>query len=68
MVRGKAKADAQAKKQAKMEKLKKGGSQLEHRVAKAICPVCKATMANANDLKTHFESKHPKLPLPEECA
>lgn len=66
MVRGKAKADAQAKNQAKAERSKKAGTQLVHRIAKAICPICKASMANPNDLRSHFESKHPKSELPQD--
>ena len=30
------------------------------------CPVCKSQMPDPKTYKQHFESKHPKQPLPEE--
>ncbi|PIN06521.1 hypothetical protein CDL12_20922 [Handroanthus impetiginosus] len=38
------------------------GSQLEARAVglKVICPICKAQLANQNQLVDHYGSKHPK--------
>jgi hypothetical protein len=48
MVRGAAKAQAQAKNQKKSEAAKGGDSQLKHRAAalQFICPMCKVLMPN----------------------
>jgi hypothetical protein len=70
MVRGNAKAKAQeknAKKQAEKTTAKSTlGKTNESLVLK--CSVCMAMMKNAKQLKDHFESKHPKAPLPAECG
>ena len=69
MVRGNAKAKAQeknAKKQAEKTTAKSSlGKTNESLVLK--CSVCMAMMKSAKQLKGHFESKHPKAPLPAEC-
>ena len=69
MVRGNAKAKAQeknAKKQAEKTTAKSTlGKTNESLVLK--CSVCMAMVKNAKQLKVHFESKHPKAPLPAEC-
>jgi hypothetical protein len=33
-----------------------------------ICAVCKQGMPNIGALRSHFENKHPKSPLPPELA
>ena len=71
MVRGNAKALAQAKNLAKKDAAKTAKSDLKLRGAalKATCPICKANMINHHQLKAHYESKHPKEtcpPPPEE--
>ncbi|PWN89791.1 hypothetical protein FA10DRAFT_285509 [Acaromyces ingoldii] len=68
MVRGAAKAQAQAKNAAKQEAAKGGKSQLKDRekALKFICPQCKAPSPHYNTLKTHMESKHPKADVPPE--
>jgi len=71
MVRGNAKALAQAKNLAKKDAAKTAKSDLKLRGAalKATCPICKANMINHHQLIAHYESKHPKEtcpPPPEE--
>ncbi|KAL9259520.1 Zinc finger protein 706-like protein [Drosera capensis] len=60
MTRGKQKIEAQRKNAEKNQKSK--GSQLEARAVglKVTCQVCKASLANSNQLNDHFASKHPK--------
>ncbi|KAL3818383.1 hypothetical protein ACJIZ3_004288 [Penstemon smallii] len=60
MTRGKQKIEAQKKNAEKNQKGK--GSQLEARAVglKVICPICKAQLANHNQLVDHYSSKHPK--------
>ncbi|XP_071853777.1 zinc finger protein 706-like [Apostichopus japonicus] len=68
MARGQQKIQAQQKNQLKNKK-KKGGSDQKASALKALvytCTVCKTQMPDTKTYKQHFESKHPKLPLPEE--
>lgn len=64
MTRGKQKLEAQKKNAANNQKAK--GSQFEARAAalKTICPICKSSLANHNQLVDHYGSKHPKEPPP----
>ena len=58
-----------AKKQAGQKK-KQGHDQKAAARAALIytCPVCKTQMPDPKTFKQHFESKHPKTPLPPELA
>ncbi|GFY96723.1 Zinc finger protein [Actinidia chinensis var. chinensis] len=60
MTRGKQKIEAQKRNAEKNQKAK--GSQLEARAValKVSCPICKAQLANQNQLADHYSSKHPK--------
>lgn len=66
MVRGNAKALAQAKNEKKAASKKEAKSDLKARGAalKVECGICKAPMINYHQLKQHYESKHPKDPIP----
>ncbi|BGO94127.1 hypothetical protein NBRC10512v2_002599 [Rhodotorula toruloides] len=66
MARGLQKIEAQQKAQAK--KNAGGKSNLKARAAafKIVCPSCKLPLSDYKNFKEHFESKHPKLPLPTE--
>jgi hypothetical protein len=66
MVRGNQKAMAQAKNLAKKDAQKAPKSDLKLRAAalKVVCPLCKAQMINHVQLKTHYDSKHPKDTCP----
>ncbi|GAB2235470.1 hypothetical protein Droror1_Dr00025895 [Drosera rotundifolia] len=68
MTRGKQKIEAQRKNAEKNQKSK--GSQLEARAVglKVTCPVCKASLANSNQLNGHFASKHPKETPPSNSS
>ena len=71
MARGQQKIQAQQKNAAKQAKLKKGQSHESQKEAakKALvysCPVCRSQMPDPKTYKQHFESKHPKQPLPPE--
>ena len=71
MVRGVGKAQAQkrAAKKAAKQKKSKGGKEAKADRKKALkftCPVCKTECTNPKMGKVHYESKHSKLPLPEE--
>ena len=70
MVRGNAKALAQAKNQAKKANKKEAKSDLGARAAalKTTCPICKSPMINYKQLQAHYESKHPKDTCPPEGA
>jgi ribosomal protein L44E len=68
MARGQQKIQAQQKNAEKMAKMKKGTSQ-KASAAKALtytCTICKTQMPDPKTYKQHFESKHPKSPLPPE--
>nr|NP_001041452.1 zinc finger protein Ci-ZF(C2H2)-144 [Ciona intestinalis]FAA00202.1 TPA: zinc finger protein [Ciona intestinalis] len=67
MARGHQKIQSQKKNQEKQAKLK---NKTDHKsAAKAAlihtCPVCRSQMPDPKTFKQHFESKHPKSPLPE---
>ncbi|KAI5063323.1 hypothetical protein GOP47_0021870 [Adiantum capillus-veneris] len=64
MTRGKQKIEAQKRNAERNQKPK--GSQLEARAAalKTVCPICKAQLANYNQLSDHYASKHPKETAP----
>ncbi|CAH7677118.1 At2g23090 like protein [Phakopsora pachyrhizi] len=66
MVRGHAKAQAQARNAAKQGNKK--GSQLEAQqaVTKVGCPICKVPTPSYKLLTTHYDSKHPKETVPAE--
>ena len=69
MARGQQKIQAQQKAAAKQAKAKKGGQGQKAAAQKALihtCPVCKSQMPDPKTFKQHFESKHPKQPLPAE--
>ncbi len=70
MARGQQKIQSQQKAAAKQAKLKKGGGPDQKVAAKKAlvftCPVCRSQMPDPKTFKQHFESKHPKQPLPEE--
>ncbi|KAG5541182.1 hypothetical protein RHGRI_021141 [Rhododendron griersonianum] len=60
MTRGKQKIEAQRRNEEKNQKSK--GSQFEARAValKVSCPICKAQLANQNQLVDHYASKHPR--------
>ncbi|KAK3183453.1 hypothetical protein Dsin_030739 [Dipteronia sinensis] len=68
MTRGKQKIEAQKKNAEKNQKSK--GSQFEARAValKVSCPICKAQLANQNQLNDHYSSKHPKENAPAESS
>lgn len=70
MARGQQKIQAQQKNAAKKSASKKS---TDHKAAamKALvftCPVCRSQMPDPKTYKQHFESKHPRSPLPPELA
>ena len=70
MARGQQKIQSQQKAQAKAAANKKGKDYKETKKAAAaaltyVCSVCKSQMPDPKTYKQHFESKHPKAPLPE---
>eukprot|EP01032_Pedospumella_encystans_P022807 gene22807-25838_t len=73
MVRGHAKEVAQQKNAAKLasKEASKGRDGSESKKIKEagityVCSVCKQGMSNIGVLRTHFENRHPKSPLPPE--
>ncbi|CAH1248087.1 zinc finger protein 706-like [Branchiostoma lanceolatum] len=70
MARGHQKAQSQKKNAEKQAKMKKSQSHDQKKHAgKALiyqCGVCKTQMPDPKTYKQHFESKHPKAPMPEE--
>lgn len=70
MARGNQKIQAQNDRAKKLEKERKGGSQLDAQNAglKIVCSICRAPMTNYNCLKQHYESKHPKETVPPPAA
>ncbi|VDN21049.1 unnamed protein product [Gongylonema pulchrum] len=72
MTRGHMKMQAKAKNMKKQEALKKSvghdqkGACLKSLIYK--CTVCMAQMMDKRSYREHFESKHPKSPLPAELA
>ncbi|KAI6173612.1 4F5 domain-containing protein [Aphelenchoides besseyi] len=72
MARGHQKLQSQQKNQKKQEAAKKGQSSDQKAAAqKALqfkCTVCMAQMPDPKTYKQHFESRHPKAPLPSELV
>ncbi|WKY14163.1 hypothetical protein Q1695_000035 [Nippostrongylus brasiliensis] len=72
MARGHQKIQSQQKAQKKAEAAKKGqGCDQKSAAQKALhhkCTVCMAQMPDPKTYKQHFESKHPKAPLPAELV
>jgi ribosomal protein L44E len=70
MARGQQKIQSQQKAAQKQAKLKKAaGSDQKAAAKKALvftCPVCRSQMPDPKTFRQHFESKHPKQPLPPE--
>ena len=70
MARGQQKIQSQQKAAAKQAKMKKAqGSGQKASAMKALvytCPVCRTQMPDPKTFRQHFESKHPKQPLPPE--
>uniref|UniRef100_A0A2K6JXQ5 Zinc finger protein 706 n=1 Tax=Rhinopithecus bieti TaxID=61621 RepID=A0A2K6JXQ5_RHIBE len=66
MARGQQKIQSQQK----MPKKKQGHDQKAAAKAALIytCTVCRTQMPDPKTFKQHFESKHPKTPLPPELA
>lgn len=69
MARGQQKIQSQQKAAKKAEQAKKGS--VNQKVAaqealKFVCTVCKSQMPDPKTYRQHFESKHPKSPLPAE--
>ncbi|CAD6192827.1 unnamed protein product [Caenorhabditis auriculariae] len=72
MARGHQKIQSQQKAQKKAEQAKKAqGCDQKTAALKALnhkCVVCFAMMPDPKTYKQHFESKHPKAPLPTELV
>ena len=70
MARGHQKIQSQQKNAKKAAETKKSKGQDQKTSAKAAlvftCPVCRSQMPDPKTFKQHFESKHPKSPLPPE--
>ncbi|KAI1300177.1 Zinc finger protein [Halotydeus destructor] len=72
MARGQQKIQSQQKAAEKAAKLKKSqGTDQRTAAMKALvhsCTICKSQMPDPKTYKQHFESKHPKSPLPAELV
>ncbi|KAF6737786.1 zinc finger protein 706 [Oryzias latipes] len=70
MARGHQKIQSQQKNAKKQAEMKKAKGHDQKTAAKAAlvftCSVCKSQMPDPKTFKQHFESKHPKAPLPPE--
>merc|ERR1712080_361770 len=70
MARGQQKIQSQQKNAERQAKLKKAGGTSQKKSANAAlvftCSVCMSKMPDPKTYKQHFESKHPKNPLPAE--
>lgn len=70
MARGHQKLQSQQKNAKKQAEMKKAKGHDQKTAAKAAllftCAVCKSQMPDPKTFKQHFESKHPKSPLPPE--
>uniref|UniRef100_A0A8C5ES09 Zinc finger protein 706 n=2 Tax=Gouania willdenowi TaxID=441366 RepID=A0A8C5ES09_GOUWI len=70
MARGHQKIQSQQKNAKKQADMKKAKGHDQKTAAKAAlvftCSVCKSQMPDPKTFKQHFESKHPKSPLPPE--
>lgn len=72
MARGQQKIQAQQKNAKKSAEKKKGQAADQKTAAKAAlvhtCPVCRTQMPDPKTFKQHFESRHPKSPMPAELV
>lgn len=72
MARGHQKIQSQQKNAKKAAEAKKAKGHDQKTAAKAAlvftCGVCKSQMPDPKTFKQHFESKHPKVPLPPELV
>ncbi|MBN3280375.1 ZN706 protein, partial [Polyodon spathula] len=71
MARGQQKIQAQQKNHKKQTEKKKHGNDQKAAAMAALvftCPVCKTQMPDPKTFKQHFESKHPKSPMPPELV
>jgi len=72
MARGQQKIQSQQKAAKRQEQAKKLANHDQKSAAmKALthtCSVCKSQMPDPKTYRQHFESKHPKVALPEELA
>jgi len=70
MARGQQKIQSQQKNAEKQAKLKKaqGTKKAANAALVFSCKVCMSQMPDPKTYKQHFESKHPKAPLPPEIA
>ncbi|PWA32009.1 hypothetical protein CCH79_00017389 [Gambusia affinis] len=72
MARGQQKIQSQQKNAKKAAEKKKSHGADQKTAAKAAlvhtCPVCRTQMPDPKTFKQHFESKHPKSPMPPELA
>nr|XP_046274653.1 zinc finger protein 706-like [Scatophagus argus] len=72
MARGQQKIQSQQKNAKKAAEKKKAQGADQKTAAKAAlvhtCPVCRTQMPDPKTFKQHFESKHPKSPMPPELA
>ncbi|XP_003965891.2 zinc finger protein 706 isoform X2 [Takifugu rubripes] len=72
MTRGHQKLQAQQKNAKKQADIKKGKGHDQKAAAKAAlvytCTVCRTQMPDPKTFKQHFESKHPKSPMPPELV
>nr|XP_049607580.1 zinc finger protein 706 isoform X1 [Syngnathus scovelli] len=70
MARGHQKFQSQQKNAKKQAEMKKAKGHDQKTAAKAAlvftCAVCRSQMPDPKTFKQHFESKHPKSPLPPE--
>ncbi|XP_008329724.1 zinc finger protein 706 [Cynoglossus semilaevis] len=70
MARGHQKVQSQQKNAKKQAEMKKSKGHDQKTAAKAAlvftCAVCRSQMPDPKTFKQHFESKHPKSPLPPE--
>lgn len=72
MARGQQKIQSQQKaaKRAQDQKRQAGHDQkaAAQKALTITCAVCRTQMPDPKTYKQHFENKHPKSPLPPECA
>ncbi|XP_075897089.1 zinc finger protein 706 isoform X1 [Nelusetta ayraudi] len=72
MARGHQKFQSQQKNAKKQADIKKSKSHDQKAAAKAAlvytCTICRTQMPDPKTFKQHFESKHPKSPMPPELA
>ncbi|XP_068432362.1 zinc finger protein 706-like [Clinocottus analis] len=72
MARGHQKIQSQQKNAKKAAEKKKGQAADQKTAAMAAlvhtCPVCRTQMPDPKTFKQHFESKHPKSPMPAELV